>query len=238
MSELTNVQSEKSDIRRRLLATVCVTALLVCVSESREAKADGAPFWIELGGTFSHLEDTQDAYLPPFAVATPRPPFALVSPAEVQKVPPASWDGSAKVSFEPAGTDLIFSAGILYGKANRNRSLIQQTVQPYNGVYPASQIATSKNNASHAVADFRAGKDIGLGMLGMRGNSLISLGVRYAQFQAQSSATIRSQPTNLANGQPYNRFYATFAETRKFTGVGPSLSWDASAGLVGDPASG
>jgi hypothetical protein len=242
MSELTNVRSERSDIRRRLLTTVCATALLVCVSASHEAKADDAPFWIELGGTFSHLEDTQDAYLPPFAVATPRPPFAQVSPAEVQKVSPASWDGSAKISFEPTGTDLVFSAGVLYGKANRARSLIQQTVQPYGGafsdVYPASQIVTSKNNASHAVADFRAGKDIGLGMLGMRGSSLISLGVRYAQFQSQSSATIRSQPTNLADGLAYNRFYATFAETRKFTGVGPSLSWDASAGLVGDPASG
>ncbi|HSZ73452.1 MAG TPA: hypothetical protein VK779_01430, partial [Rhizomicrobium sp.] len=82
----------------------------------------------------------------------------------------------------------------------------------------------------------QAGKDVGLGMFGSSGSSVISLGVRYAQFNSRSNADILSKPTNVAFA--YHRLYGSFSMARSFTGVGPSLAWDASANLVGNPSSG
>lgn len=254
MSELMNTQNSRNDFRWQLLATVSAAALLASVCVGPQAKAaDGQPpFWIELGGQFAQHENAQESFLPPFVLATPRPPFAVVPPSHIEKAPPSSGDGTAKITFAPDETGWGFSAGILYGRSNRNQSVNQLT--PHVSVptsftryghahgpgtlYNAYQHITARNNENHTILDFRAGKDFGLGMFGSGGSSAVSLGVRYAQFNSQSSSVITSHPTNKNTYYLVHRINASFDAERKFTGIGPSLSWDASAGLIGNPSEG
>ena len=45
-----------------------------------------------------------------------------------------------------------------------------------------------QENESHDVLDFQAGKDVGLGIFGARGSSLLSVGIRIAQFTSRTNA--------------------------------------------------
>src|SRR5580692_7772469 len=122
MSELMNARAGRNDFHWRLLATVSATALLalVCADSSARAAGDGEPpIWIELGGQFAQQETPQEAFLPPFALTTPRPAFAVISPEQVEKSSPWSGNGTAKISFEPSDTNWVLSAGILYGRSSR-----------------------------------------------------------------------------------------------------------------------
>jgi hypothetical protein len=249
MSELTNAQTGQRDFRWRLLTTVSAAALLasVCMAyQARAADSDSgrAPFWIELGGQFAQNQSNQEAFLPPFLLTPPQPPFDAASPAALEKGPASSWDGTAKIGFEPAGTDWVFSVGIRYGTNARNDSRNEKTTHVSTGglrlFYDAYQSITARNTRSHAIVDFQAGKDAGLGMFGSNGNSVFSLGLRYAQFNSQGTVGIQSQPTNVVAGygRSYHLLNASLAAKRKFAGVGPSLSWDASAGLIGNPSAG
>jgi hypothetical protein len=235
MSELRNANRNRDHIRRQLLATVSIGVLLAAISTAVEAddgSSDRAPFWIELGGQFAGDQNPHQAFLSPFIPAA-QPPFEIISPAEVEKPASTSLDGSAKISFEPVGTNWIFSAGVTFGRSGRNQFLRQMTQQPdqgTHGVYVAYQNVTSKSTQSHAILDFSAGKDVGLGGI----NSSINLGVRYVQFTTKSDALIQSQPTNVGFFHPYHRIKAHLLADRKFTGVGPSLSWDASAAIIGN----
>jgi|SRR5580692_6443996 iron complex outermembrane receptor protein len=244
MSELTKLSDSRADLRVRLLATVCSAGLFaaMCASTPGMASGEDRPtVWVELGGGFAQQQDDQQAYLPPFVLGSPPAPFVAQSPAIVEKNTPYSWDSDAKISFEPEGSDWVFSAAIRYGRNIADRSLIQRTAQQYVGPYRRSgyfayQNVTAKNIESHMLLDFKTGKDVGLGMFGGDGESVVSLGLRYAQFDSRSSAGIQYQPTNdLAT---VHKFFGTFTAARKFVGVGPSLSWDASAGLIGNPQAG
>jgi hypothetical protein len=242
MSEVTIATNGRNGFRRRLMTTASAAVLLACVAISSNAGAADddavAPFWIELGGQFAHQEIGQENFLPAFVLATPRPPFITASPDGVQKPPPSSWDGTLKIAYEPVGTDWVFSAAVLYGKSNRSRTLNQQTAHASHTsccVYNAYQIINAKNSETHTLLDFRAGKDVGLGS---GAGSVLSLGVRYAQFDSRSAVGIMSQPTNVNSYGYYHIFRANFAAERKFTGIGPSVAWDASANLFGNPSEG
>src|SRR6185437_7906584 len=130
---------------------------------------------------------------------------------------------------------------------------------PFNKYYsghvaPAYPIAarftdtTVKISQQHLVLDFQVGKDVGLGMFGSKeGTSVVNLGVRFAQFTGRSNITLKSNPdwafsykylnypsygfTNvkIVKSQPYHSNMAHFSASRSFHGVGPSLSWKASA---------
>ena len=95
--------------------------------------------------------------------------------------------------------------------------------------------AIAKNSERHEVLDFKVGKDVGLGLFG-NGTSVFSAGLRYAQFKSNMNVQMASQPTNAPYG--YNRYTVSFAAERSFTGIGPSLSWDASAPFAGRPETG
>jgi hypothetical protein len=129
----------------------------------------------------------------------------------------------------------------------------------YSGhVAPAYPIAarftdtTVKNSQQHFVLDFQVGKDVGLGMFGSRdGTSVVNLGVRFAQFTGRSNISLKSNPdwrfsykylnypsygiTNvkIVKSQPYHSNMAHFSASRSFHGIGPSLSWKASAPVAG-----
>jgi len=110
-----------------------------------------------------------------------------------------------------------------------------------------------KNSQQHLVLDFQVGKDVGLGMFGSRdGTSVVNVGVRFAQFTGRSNTTLKSNPdwrfsykylnypslgyTNvkIVKSQPYHSNMAQFSASRSFHGIGPSLSWKASAPVAGN----
>jgi hypothetical protein len=242
MSEMTKLPVNRASLRATLLATACGAALFAAAYRSVPAMAsdDNQPMvWVELGGSFAQLDNGQETYLPPFTRTAPRLPFITVPPPDIEKGMPTSWDGNAKLTFEPSGMDWILSAGIVYGRSTRKGDLRQQTAQrshKYSGRYAGYQSIAARNDDSHLILDFQAGKDVGLGMFGNNGHSKVNVGIRYAQLDSNRSVNIHYQPTN--NQHNYNRFYGSLYAKHKFTGVGPSLSWDASAGLLGDAGGG
>lgn len=241
MSEMTKQSGDRINLRATLLTTACGTALLVaaCTSDAAMASDNDRPIvWVELGGAFTQLGDGQDAYLPPFTLVTPRLPFITISPVGIERPAPISWDGNAKVTFEPPGMDWTLSAGIVYGRSVRSNTLRQQTAQRTSGEigYDAYQSTAARNGESHMILDFQAGRDVGLGTFGSNEHSKVSFGVRYAQFNSEINATIHYQPTNTFRNYP--EWSGSLAAERKFIGVGPSLSWDVSTGLIGDAAGG
>ncbi len=123
MSEMTKPLDKRTNLRAKLLTTASGTVLLVAICASQTAAAADADLpivWIELGGAFTQLENGQEAYLPPFVLGATRLPFITMSPAGIEKAAPTSWDGNAKLTFDPAGTDWILSAGIIYGRSVRS----------------------------------------------------------------------------------------------------------------------
>jgi hypothetical protein len=244
MSELINTHDNRATIRWKLLTGASALALAAYVSAGSVAKAEDTDhplIWIELSGQAAWNESGQEAFLPPFLLSTPRPPFETESPQKVERAARVSWDESAQISFEPAGSKWVLSAGIRYGRSGRHQYLDQLTQQfdtAQYGVLAAYQNITSRNSESHAVLDFRAGRDVGLGQFGSNGTSVINAGVRFVQFNAKSNIAIQSQPTNAGFFYHYHKFNAHFLAARKFSGVGPSLSWDASAAIAGNSGDG
>jgi iron complex outermembrane recepter protein len=241
MRESTNFSDSRIDLRKRLLATACGAVLTaLCAGMPAMADENHPLVWLELGGEFTQLQNGQEAYLPPFTLVTPRLPFIVQSPSNTEKASPVSWDGDAKISFQPAESDWVFSAIMRYGRNAKNAALSQRTAHhsssQYFLRYEAYQNISAQNTSSHTIVDFTAGRDVGLGVIGSGGNSIIGFGLRYAQFDSRSKSEIQYQPTN--NDLTFHLFYGSFDAMRKFTGLGPSLSWDASAGLIGEPAAG
>jgi len=239
MSELANVRRDQSTFRKRLLTTVCSAALAtpLCISNTVAAETDRPQAWIELGGQFAEQENGQEIFAPQFLLTSPRPGFETASPIGLEKPSPTSWDGTAKVTFEPIGSEWIFSVGVLYGKSNRSRALSQQTAHASHasyGVYNAYQLTSARSSSSHTILDFGTGKDVGLGMWGSRATSTLEVGLRYAQFSSRTMSAIASQPTNVNSYEYYHIFRANLVADRSFTGVGPSLTWDSSVEVLGN----
>lgn len=102
----------------------------------------------------------------------------------------------------------------------------------------------SDNRESHTVIDFTAGKDVGLGMFGRDGTSTINAGVRFAQFSSRMTLDVQARPTLYAHPFPtfptlpkyfeWDQYSLSGHADRSFHGVGPSLSWNGSAGLLGN----
>jgi hypothetical protein len=107
---------------------------------------------------------------------------------------------------------------------------------------------------SHTILDFAAGKDVGLGLFGRDGAATIAVGVRFAQFRSKTTALIHARPDNHVEYKtnqyfhglypsipfqfPYFGFHtyvASFQANRAFDGVGPSISWNASVPVIGNP---
>jgi len=251
MSELINTHDNRATIRWKLLTGASALALTAYVSSTVLAKAEDASrpqIWIELGTEFTGLESANEPYLPPFVLppyflGSSRAPFITESPAGFQKSAPSTWDENAKITFEPKGADWAVSVGIVYGRSSNQRSLRQQTANhflssggsPGHG-YAAYQRTDAQTRETHLILDFQVGKDVGLGMFGHNGHSRINLGVRYAQFNARNKADVFYQPTN--SHYAYQLFHGSFEAKRHFIGVGPSLSWEGSAGLAGNTEDG
>jgi hypothetical protein len=182
--------------------------------------------------------------------------YSVVSPIEAQRPPRYAVGGEGKISFQPEGSSWIFSAAIRYDRSNNAKDVHFQTPIPipphgtkiFTGDVDAAPFAETitAHSQSDVIADFNAGKDVGLGLWRGGNTSIVNLGVRFAQFAAHGATNFSGRPifhasTHLTNfGIKYKR-YITFSRyqfsgqsDRRFHGVGPSLSWNASQALAGD----
>ena len=212
-----------------------------------------------MGGQLERMDDGEQRFAPPFILATPRPSPETISPLNVERPLRYSYGGEGKISFEPEDTDWVFSASILYGRSNSDKHVHQQSYPVdhlHLGTYSKAKYASAgqfmdtkvKTGESHAILDFQAGNDAGLGMFGGKGSSVLSVGVRFAQFTMNSNITLKSDPDFRFHYYyfgtakvPVNGIYhsnaAAIIAARSFRGVGPSISWNASAPVVGNSES-
>jgi hypothetical protein len=259
MSDLIQEYDDRSNIRWKLLTGASALVLTTYVSSAYVANADEATrpqVWIELGGQLARLDNAAEIYTPSFETMRP----SIFSPSgETEKLPLYGFDMLGKVSFQPENSDWAFTASIQYGRASTTRHAHQQTypsaapkyfgngnVAPLAARFADTQV---RNNEQRVVVDFQAGKDFGIGMFGKHGESKVDLGIRFAQFTQASSMTFRSDPDwhfvkRYYGGaltyflQPYHSNAAGLSAERSFRGIGPSLSWSASAPFAGDPRDG
>jgi iron complex outermembrane receptor protein len=209
------------------------------------------PLWIDLGGQFAMLQDDQQAFTPPFFSAIAAAP--MTPPVAFQHPNGSSFDWNASVEYTPDDSDWIVSAFVRYGRTGRYNHDHQQLpleapftkVINYHGYQFPLHLqpvdaryfdAFNSNNESHAIFDFAIGKDVGLGMLGLNGNSNINGGLRFVQFTQSSGFSIHANPdVEYPRQGPlayYHRYSAADAVRRSFHGIGPSISWKASTPVI------
>ena len=265
MSELINKKNGRNDLHWKLLTSVSALALIASVYMAPDAKAeddtDRPTVWIELGGQLSRLEDGQEAFAPPLMNGRPA---MFASSQKFEKPPAYGLDAFGAISFQPDNSNWVFSASVRYGRSAADRHVIQQTTpQPFEKyvfghqytAFPfAKKFAETKasNSEQHAILDFQAGKDVGLGLFGNRdATSVISAGVRFAQFSSKTNISLKSDPdwhfnykyasyfhVVATNGQVFHSNLASLIAQRSFHGLGPSLSWKASAPVAGNVQNG
>jgi hypothetical protein len=248
MSELV-VKNNRIAFHLELLVTASAAALMasVCVSEAADGDVDRPTLWIEVGGQLERIDSAQSIFAPSFfehasaGVLTP-----LI---DSQKQPSYGLGGEGKITFAPEDSNWVFSVALLYGRANSDKHLHHESdVSTATQVFPSPRnfmgdgVTTHHN--SHDILDFQAGKDFGLGMFGPDGSSVISTGVRFAQFNSNSDIALLAQPYIHNSSSPlfpgkYNirnrhaiQYSAVAHVSRSTHAIGPSLSWDASAPLV------
>jgi iron complex outermembrane receptor protein len=234
------------------------------------------PLWIELGGNFSALSDASQTYDPAFVSTYAS--NGLKSPLPLESEAHYGFDEDAKVSFEPDGSDWIFSGAVRYGRTGADRKLHQQFQNPlgivhdtafakqfpqfasfaYYSWYPTQHVkfadTSAKRSEDHSIMDFAVGKDVGLGVFGLDGSSVVSAGVRVAQFMSKSNIDLNADPdvqypsgffTNQAAKYVYKdskiRFHnyaASATDKESFHGLGPKLDWNASTPVAGNEQNG
>jgi hypothetical protein len=263
MSELINKNDNRATIRWKLLASASALAITAYVASAPFVRAEDATrpeIWIDLGGQWNRLDNSEEIFAPALMNARP----AIFSPSQKFEQPAAyGFDEFGGISFQPGGSDWVFSAAIRYGRSARNQHVNQQTKPApivtgtpsylkYHYQSAAKFASTTvKHSEQHVVLDFQAGKDVGLGMLGSGSSSIVSFGVRFAQFRSKTNIALKSDPDahpylkyfsyvghNVLYGGTYHANAASFNAARSFRGVGPSISWKASEPIAGNSAGG
>lgn len=263
MSELIGTRDNRATIRWKLLTSASALALTVYASAAKAEDADRPLIWLELGGQMETIGGQGEVFAPPFLAANPDSPvLQKVTPLQAQKLPKFNFGEDGKISFQPEGSDWVFSAALRYGRSVNSRHVDHQTHGVYYKYYTANgagknaapctpctaaDFADTKahHSESHAILDFQVGKDVGLGMFGKDSSSVLSFAVRFAQFTSNATFDIRARPDlqfkylPISSGSahfklPYfNTYHATGHASRSFRGVGPSLSWNGSAPFAG-----
>lgn len=274
MSELIE-QKNTRFTKWHLLTGVSALALIANAglpSPSRASDSGRPTFWIELGAQVEKVDGGQEYFAPPFASSFVSNGFTPVE--TVERAPRYSTGGEARLSFAPESTDWVFSAALRYGRSNANRAEHQETAPgsaerilsvPLFGYYSKTLVPPgsrrfadyrTRTDESHAVIDFKVGRDVGLGMFGASGHSEFDLGIRLAQFTSKSTVEIGADPDFAFTykystvlpppfpplpgyfkvpSQSWHLNDAEFEISRSFHGLGPSVSWDASARLLVNP---
>lgn len=276
MSELIQQNDNRATIRWNLLTGVSALALTAYVSSFGLAKAEDSrkpQVWIELGGQLSALEDGQETFSPPRMDGRP----SIFAPSQKFESPSRySIDETGKLTFQPENSNWVFSASIRYGRSSTKRHVGQQTNPlPHEIRYSASGVPATRitepaaqrfadtnaqNGETHAILDFQAGRDVGLGLFGNKeATTVVSAGVRFAQFTSRSNVILKSDPdwhfvytylppsvvsavhatnSKFGIGDNFHSNLASLRAERSFHGVGPSLSWIGSAPVAGNSQNG
>jgi hypothetical protein len=257
MSELIQKNDNSVAVRWKLLtgaSALALTAHLAASGAARAEDADMPTLWIELGGQFSTLHDGVETFSPSLMADRP----ANFEPSQnFEKQARHGFDEFGAISLQPEGSNWVLSAAVQYGRASTKKYHLEQTnpdfkyfqSAPRLGMPIAQRFAetTAKTSDQRLVVDFTAGKDVGLGLFGKDSTSVVSAGVRFAQFLSRSNIALKSDPdwhitsqyftyfhTYISYGQAFHSHLASLKAERSFTGVGPSVSWKSSQRLWGD----
>ena len=156
MSELMNTQNSERCFRWQLLTSVSALALFASVNthaaKAADEDADRPAVWIELGSQMEHVTGQGDPFTPGFLAANPASPVLQpVSPVQVQNPLPFSFAADGKISFQPEGSNWVFSAAVNYGRSSNFKHVDRQT----NGVHhayvngdPVKDITVLQNRAN------------------------------------------------------------------------------------------
>jgi iron complex outermembrane recepter protein len=272
MSELIQKNDSRASIRWKLLTSASALALAGYIASADAAAAadsDRPQIWIELGGQFEQMNDPWERFAPHFVSQIDTSVFP--SPIEAQRPPGSAVSLDGKLSFQPEDSDWVFSAAVQFGRSSAAKHVEHQTSPasavevitfPYVHLYHrtgktaplARQFvdASARIEEHHRILDFQAGKDVGLGLFGGNGSSLVNVGVRFAQFTSTSKAMIAADPDfhfTYKYIRGYGRFPSLYLKiprqgwhdyvanediSRSFHGIGPSLSWQASVPFAGN----
>lgn len=289
MSELKIAAAQNGNLRFRLMVGASAIGLVAgCISAAKAEGDSGRPtVWIELGAQLERQLGQGDPYSPAFVVDNPDSlAFSSESPLHLDKSPLFSNGIEGSISFQPDGKDWVFSASVRYGRSNGRKDVNRDqkidhpahftgglsyqyvggqivwnppsmgTLTQTADIFAQTQVTQKQ---SHAIIDFSAGKDVGLGLFGRSGSSIFSLGVRFAQFISRSSVTIHARPDaeffnycNTYNAQyfysvfpshpkfcfpekGFHTFAGSFESRRSFHGLGPSIAWSGSTPVLGNP---
>jgi len=258
MSELIHTNNNRAAIRWKLLTSVSALAITLSSATAAQAGDSDRPLiWVEVGGQLEGLRGKDDTYAPPFVTAHLNRSYDPISPLSREGAPNFSLGGEAALSFQPRNSDWVFSANVRFGRSNGGKGLHQQTTSSYRiktlkynvkhkftfeNLTRFNDVQT-KTEEEHAILDFMAGKDVGLGIFGHGSTSVVSAGVRYAQFRTHANIVFKSLPdphwgTILPTTGNPNYHHHTYLATGKFShdfqGIGPALSWKVSTPFAGN----
>src|SRR6185437_11590101 len=264
MSELSTAQTCARDTRWQLLSTVSSLALAVtfCTAAQAADDTDRPTVWIELGAQLDRLQGGETPYLPPFLNTGAPRPFEKVPSASIQRPPRYSLGGEGKISFQPQDSAWSLAAAVRYGRSSSGKHLHQQTTSTHPAgvnIIGTEEIyarltnftdTASLHKASYLIADFTAGRDVGLGLWRGSSTANVDFGVRFAQFTARTATTVRDFPDDYFERIPlpptffiqhkyrteahHHSYYGQVSATRSFSGVGPTLSVSGSQVLAGN----
>jgi len=221
-------------------------------------RAPGAPypFWVEVGASTDRFLADNEAFRADFLDEyEPTLQFPL---AHQNQDLDRGDQRDIKLTYAPQG-GWSLSAALRYGRVNGSgrEAVYEQlpggirTAGPFitNEVEGPDNygISTVTDGEDHKIADFMVGKEVGLGFLGDGGKSVVSGGLRYAQFNSRSNVSQLGTPDNYfpatgdakyANPNTHTEYEASLDTERSFEGWGPMVSWDASRKLLGDDVGG
>jgi hypothetical protein len=254
MSELINKRSGCDSVFLQLLTTTSVGALLMSVYAAQAADADRPTVWVELGAQSEQMSGMGEPFAPPFAPEIVADGFTSL--AKAQQALSQSFGGEGKISFQPENSDWIFSASVLYGRADGHKATHEQAnaslrivlgsfthyVSPsaFESEFKREKFSetVADNGASHAILDFQAGRDVGVGLFGGGSTSTINFGLRFAQFYSKRSVNIHADPdfnvpSKLFSYPKYHHTYSVMSHIdRSFSGLGPTISLNATVPLI------
>jgi iron complex outermembrane receptor protein len=224
------------------------------------------PLWIELGGQLEHITGQGAIYTPGFLSTYANSSILQqhTTPTEAQQPPLFSIGEEAKISYQPDDSDWVVSASVRYGRSGNKIDVHHQTNKSHpwkykSGIPQKTNIFTQEkfvdshiyHAESHSIMDFTAGKDVGLGLFGEDILTILSAGIRFAQYEAHSSVDMRARPdlsfkyfpsaaapNRDVIGPNYHTYHAYENASRKFHGVGPTISWSGSAPIAGNQDAG
>jgi outer membrane receptor protein involved in Fe transport len=196
--------------------------------------------------------DFLDSYLP-------SQPFAATAAATQKAGLGSSNLREARVTFNMPGGWHV-SGAYRGGKFNaRNEGLESEQakggyVENFIVTDPPRYVSGGENfgtidvgqHEDHDIVDFMVGKDVGLGLMGEGGSSVLGFGVTYAQFGSATDIDVVGVPDRYRAEyeeikyptQHHSLYNSSLASKRKFEGFGPSLSWEASKRLAGNDKDG